>query len=173
MSRLLLAFLLLLSMVGAQAATCWTTRLSGGITYLVLATTPNPFSSCVYVVVSGSEWASYQQAVADNATQFSTEAALQNSLNSHTSILSGLQSTVSAQGQSINTLQGSQSTFQSTLATMQGNYQTLLTYQTDPFDVTQALAAFSFFFSAVLLLYWVSANAGAVLEKIRRPLGRG
>jgi len=36
-----------------------------------------------------------------------------------------------------------------------------------PFDVTQALAAFAFFFSAVILVFVVSHSGGVILETIR------
>lgn len=37
-----------------------------------------------------------------------------------------------------------------------------------PFDVTQALAAFSFFFSAVILIFVVSHGGGAILTAIKK-----
>lgn len=59
------------------------------------------------------------------------------------------------------------------ISQLQADYQTLLTYQSQPFDLTSAMAAFAFFFSTVLFFYSVARPAGAILESIRRPLGRG
>lgn len=43
----------------------------------------------------------------------------------------------------------------------------------EPFDLTTGMAAFAFFFSTTIFFYGFSRGAGAVLEMVRRPLGRG
>lgn len=58
------------------------------------------------------------------------------------------------------------------ISQIQTNHQTLLNYQAQPFDLSQALAAFSFFFSAVMLMYFIAKSGGSVLETIRIPMKR-
>lgn len=58
------------------------------------------------------------------------------------------------------------------ISQLQTDYQTLLNYQAQSFDLTQALAAFSFFFVAVMLSFFWGKTGGSVLEAIRHPLRR-
>lgn len=58
----------------------------------------------------------------------------------------------------------------STNTTAVGNLNQILN---EPFDLATGMAAFAFFFSTTLFFYGVSRGAGAILEIIKRPLGRG
>lgn len=80
--------------------------------------------------------------------------------------------TISATGKITYTLK-----FDNALAVVTNANEQLLAcdpaYDPDPFSVTAALAAFTFFFGTMLIFYGWSKGAGAILEKIKRPLGRG
>ncbi len=124
----------------------------------------NP-AGCAAVLASGAEWANQQAAVSALANLSTTVAAQAASVNT-------LNSTVAAQASVLGSLSADSSATQTTLAGVLSNYQQLLGFQTATFDLPTALAAFAFFFSTVLFFYAVAAGAGAVLEKIRHPLGR-
>lgn len=53
------------------------------------------------------------------------------------------------------------------------NYQAMYAASVAPFDLTTAMAAFSFFYTSTMVFFFFSKQAGAILEKIKRPLGRG
>ena len=53
------------------------------------------------------------------------------------------------------------------------HYQAMYSASTAPFELSTALAAFSFFYTTTMIFYFFSKQAGVILEKLKRPLGRG
>src|SRR5207237_285054 len=132
------------------------------------------------IAISGPEWVSYQNAIASITaisstvtTQGNAIAALNATTLSQGASITTLDNAVAGNTAAINTLNSNYAATQTALAALQGNYATVLTYQTAPFDLTYALAAFTFFFSTVIIFFWISQASGAVIQKIRRPLGHG
>ncbi len=64
-------------------------------------------------------------------------------------------------------LQSTVTGLQTTLATQQSALTTLTNAQAEDFDVSKALAAFSFFFGSIVLLWSVAKGGGMVLAAIR------
>ena len=74
---------------------------------------------------------------------------------------------VISSGADVEALRNSVATMQETLGTQQATLTTLTNAQAEEFDVTTALAAFSFFFGSIVLLWSVAKGGGAVLSAIR------
>ena len=87
--------------------------------------------------------------------------------------LVSLQANVAALQASVSSLQSTVNSQAALIGGLQGNVNTLLNAEAQPFDVNVAMSGFAFFFSTTLFFYAISRGAGAVLEKIRRPLGHG
>lgn len=64
-------------------------------------------------------------------------------------------------------LQSTVTGLQTTIATQQSTLTTLTNAQAEEFDLTKALAAFSFFFGSIVLLWSVAKGGGMVLAAIR------
>lgn len=176
MRNLFALVVLVLSVFGpgaSWAAYCMSTYTIGGRTYFIQGNQPGDPSSCAYIAVSGIEWANYQNAVAVNVTQGNSITALQASDTTQTNNISVLRTDVNTLRTDVNTLRTDVNNQQGTISGYQNSMQTLLNYQASTFDLPTALAAFAFFFSTVIFFYSIAAPAGAILEKIRRPLGRG
>ena len=131
-----------------------------------VASQPGDMSTCALVLVSGTEWA--------NLNTMSTGwTALNNQVTTNKNNITSLQSSVSGLQSSVSTLNSNYTSMQSTVGGYQNSMQTLLSYQSSTFDLSTGLAAFAFFFSTVLFFYSVAKPAGAILETIKNPLGRG
>ena len=72
-----------------------------------------------------------------------------------------------AQSSELDALESTVSTLQGTVSTQQATLSTLTNAQAEVFDVNTALAAFSFFFGSIVLLWSVAKGGGAVLSAIR------
>lgn len=73
-----------------------------------------------------------------------------------------------ADSSAITALQSTVTGLQSTLATQQSTLTTLTNAQAEEFDLTTALAAFSFFFVSIVMLWSVGKGGGMVLASIRK-----
>lgn len=77
-------------------------------------------------------------------------------------------STLAANGTDLTALQSTVTGLQTTLATQQSTLTTLTNAQAEEFDLTTALAAFSFFFVSIVMLWSVGKGGGVVLSSIRQ-----
>jgi len=111
----------------------------------VLVADPSPVASCGgYVLLDAAEFAGFQ------AVASSGDAA---AITVLTAQVSSLQTAVSA---------GS-----ATVTGMQSSVQTLLTAASANFDITYAMAAFSFFYCVVMIFWAAGKGSGVVLNAIR------
>lgn len=180
MRNALALFVLMLSALGsgaswagycAQVATVPVVQTKGGNSVninfvLPVASQPADMSTCDLVLISGTEWA--------NLNMMSTGwVALNTQVATDKGNVTALQSSVSGLQSLVSTLNTNYSAMQTTVGGYQNSMQTLLNYQSSTFDLPTGLAAFAFFFSTVLFFYSVAKPAGAILEKIKNPMGRG
>lgn len=145
--RALLALLLFACVQGAHAAYCFGTFTSGGKTYFVAATQPADPSTCAYIALSGTEWASYQSAITTNTNQTNQISALQSSQATQDTNIANAQSQITALNNALSNLNIGLNA---------------------PFDYTFAAGVFALFFTSVVGLWWVAKSAGVVLEAIRK-----
>lgn len=181
----LLGFLLVMLSGAAGAATCLNQATFYGCSnasgttctkVTVTALIPDPVTavgSCNFLTVTGSEYSTFVYGanalsplatrvtnVENRATNLETRATnLENRTSAAESSLSALATTVGGFDAQI-----------ATNTTAVGNLNQILN---EPFDLTTGMAAFAFFFSTTIFFYGFSRGAGAVLEMVRRPMGRG
>lgn len=181
--RLIAAVFLSLLVFPSFAASCFklqtvyafaTSTTSAKTAYSVLIPDgATAIGSCPYVAITGAEYTqditntSNISALNTNINNVQTQANnTQNSLNSTNSTVNQLVTSVNA----INSTMGG---WDSKIAQNTQAVGTLNQILNEPFDLATGLAAFAFFFSTVLFFYGIARGAGAILEVIRRPLGRG
>ncbi len=142
--------------------------------------TATALSSCPYVVESGAEYSAFLQYNNTLNGLTNNYNTLQNQQNSFSTSLTTTNSNVSALSSSLSALQTTVNNWNTSLtgwdSKIAANTQavgTLNQILNEPFDLPTGMAAFAFFFSTTLFFYGVSRGAGAILEMIRRPMGRG
>ncbi len=118
-----------------------------------------PAASCNYLTLSGSE--------------FSTIANSINTVPTLTTRVTNVESGLNALYPRVSALETEVTKWDSAIAQNTQAVGTLNQVLNEPFDLQTGLAAFAFFFSTTLFFYGVARGAGAILETVRRPLGRG
>lgn len=170
------AFLLLFwLMPDAKAASCLTAFVSGGRTYYILDTA-NAVPNCTVTGGVHFSVADYN-AINSNFTTLTNNLAAAVAVNSTQQVsINSLNASVASINAQLAINQTTQQDFANSLAATNAQVASLVTGQavlTAPFDLATALAAFAFFFSTTLFFYAVARTSGAILEKIRKPLGHG
>ena len=168
-------FLLFWLTPDARAANCLTTFVSGGRTYYI--------HDAVNVVPNCTATGGVLFSIADYNAINSNFATLTNNLAASVAVNNTQQVSINSLNASIATInaqlginQTTQQNFANSLAATNAQVASLTTGQavlTAPFDLPTALAAFAFFFSTTLFFYTVARMSGAILEKIRKPMGHG
>lgn len=188
----LAGFFLVILAGSASAATCYKQALfygcsnSSGTTctkVTVTALIPDTVTavgSCPYLTVTGAEY-----------TTFANDSTGQANLTTRVTAVEGRASALETRAGNLEVRAGNLETRTGAVETALSNWNTSLTgwdskiaantqavgtlnqILNEPFDLATGMAAFAFFFSTTLFFYGVSRGAGAILEMIRRPMGRG
>lgn len=169
----------------AQAATCYKqasfygcSNASGTTCTKVLVTALIPdgataVGSCPYLTVTGAEYSTFvndSNALAPLATRVTNVETRATNLEVRAT---NLETRTTAVENALSTWNTSLSGWDSKIAANTQAVGTLNQILNEPFDLTTGMAAFAFFFSTTIFFYGFSRGAGAVLEMVRRPMGRG
>ena len=130
-------------------------------------------SACANVALAGTEYSQLAQSISQysglNSRVTNLENAvsvLQGSSSSYGTRITALENSDTSLVSRVNSLTDTVSQLSSSLSGVSGQLS-------ETFDLTTALSATAFFFSVTLFFYGIARSAGAILEVIRRPLGRG
>lgn len=129
--------------------------------------------SCSYLTVTGSEYSTF---VNDSNNQVSLNTRVGNVETRATNLeirATNIENRTTSVESSLVSLGNTVGGFNSQITSNSTALSNLITILNEPFDLETGLAAFAFFFSTILFFYGFSRGAGAVLEMVRRPMGRG
>lgn len=153
----------------ATGTSCAKTAVSAFVTS---ALAPNN-ASCPAVAISPAEYVSFLNYSASISGNTNSIATLNSGLNTANSNITSLSSALSTLQTAYNATVARVNDLSTSITQTAGSVSSLSSQLNVPFDLDVALAGTAFFFSTILFFYGISRAAGAILEKIRFPLGRG
>lgn len=140
--------------------------------FVASALSPND-AACPAVAISPAEYVSFLNYSASISGHTNSIATLNSGLNTANSNITALSASLSALQTAYNATVTRVNDLSASITQTAGNVSSLTSQLNVPFDLNTALLGTAFFFSTILFFYGISRAAGAILEKIRFPLGRG